>query len=153
MGTPLTLSATATSGLAVSFSSETTSVCTVSWTVASFVASGTCMIEATKTGNTVYAAATPVTQSFTVNPATVSGPGTLTYSTNPAAYTVGTVITNNRPSHTAGPSRPTRLLPLCRRDSNSTLRQASSPVCPPRHLSNPLILCRESRAAGLRWST
>ncbi len=67
VGTPLTLTATATSGLAVSFTSETTGVCTVSGTSIILAASGTCTIEATQSGNAAYAAATTVTQSFTVN--------------------------------------------------------------------------------------
>jgi hypothetical protein len=65
-GTMLTLSATATSGLPVTFMSLTPSICTVSGTTASFITGGTCTIEALQTGNTIYGAATPVTQSFTV---------------------------------------------------------------------------------------
>ena len=71
VGRPLTLSATASSGLTVSFASTTTSVCTVNGTTATFIASGTCTIQATQPGNSTYAAATPVSQSFTVNAATV----------------------------------------------------------------------------------
>jgi hypothetical protein len=67
VGTPLTLSATASSGLAVSFTSTTTSVCTVSGTTATFVASGTCTIDANQAGNSAYAAAPQLQQSFTVN--------------------------------------------------------------------------------------
>ena len=68
VGTPLTLSATATSNLTVSFASTTTSVCTVAGTpaVATFVEAGTCTITL-QAGNSTYAAATPVLQSFTVN--------------------------------------------------------------------------------------
>jgi len=63
---PVTLSATANSGLTVSFASTTTSVCTVSGTTATLVSTGTCSITATQTGNGSYAAASPVTQSFTI---------------------------------------------------------------------------------------
>jgi hypothetical protein len=66
VGRSLTLTATASSGLTVSFASTTTSICTVSGTTAEFVAAGTCTIQATQAGNTTYAAATSVTQSFTV---------------------------------------------------------------------------------------
>ena len=66
-GTPLTLNATASSGLAVSFASTTTSVCTVSGSTATFVIAGTCTIQATEEGNSTYFVATPVSQSFTVN--------------------------------------------------------------------------------------
>jgi hypothetical protein len=71
VGTPLTLSATATSGLPVAFASTTTSICTVSGTTASFIAAGSCTIQATQAGNTTYAAATPVSRSFTVNADTI----------------------------------------------------------------------------------
>jgi hypothetical protein len=62
----LPLSATASSGLTVSFASLTTGVCTVSGTVASLTNPGTCTIQATQAGNATYAAAQPVNQSFTV---------------------------------------------------------------------------------------
>ena len=67
VGTPLTLSATASSGLAVTFTSATQSICTVTGTTATFVASGTCTIDANQAGNSTYAAATMVPQSFQVN--------------------------------------------------------------------------------------
>jgi len=67
VGTPLTLTATASSGLTVSFASQTTSICTVSGTTATFIAGGTCTIQATQAGNSQYNPATPVNQSFTVN--------------------------------------------------------------------------------------
>ena len=65
-GVSLTLSATSSSGLPVSFSSTTTAVCTVSGTTATLVNPGTCTIQASQAGNANYAAATPVSQSFTV---------------------------------------------------------------------------------------
>ncbi len=65
---PFTLSATASSGLPVSFASLTMPVCTVSGTTAMLVAVGTCIIQATQAGNAAYSAATPVSQSFQVMP-------------------------------------------------------------------------------------
>jgi hypothetical protein len=65
-GTPLNLTATASSGLAVSFASTTAGVCTVSGTTASFIAAGTCTIEASQAGNDIYLAAPIVSQSFAV---------------------------------------------------------------------------------------
>jgi hypothetical protein len=62
----LTVSATATSGLAVSFNSQTTKVCKVSGTTVTLNATGTCTIQATQAGNSNWAAATPVNQSFQV---------------------------------------------------------------------------------------
>jgi hypothetical protein len=63
---PFTLSATANSGLAVSFSSRTARVCAVSGTTVTLAAVGTCMIQAAQPGNADWAAATPVDQSFQV---------------------------------------------------------------------------------------
>jgi hypothetical protein len=88
VGTPLTLSATASSSLGVTFASTTTSVCSVTGTTATMLTSGTCTIQATQAGNSSYAAAPPVSQSFTVNAATQ----TITF-TNPGAQTVGTPLT------------------------------------------------------------
>ena len=62
-----TVQATATSGLTVSFASTTTPVCTVTGTTVSLVTGGTCTIKATQAGNSTYAAATAVSQSFTVS--------------------------------------------------------------------------------------
>jgi len=68
-GTKLALSASASSGLPVSFTSLTPTVCTVSGTTATLVTTGTCTIQASQAGNEQYAVATPVNQSFTVTPA------------------------------------------------------------------------------------
>ena len=68
-GTSFSLNATASSGLPVSFTSLTTGICTVSGATVTLATSGTCTIQASQGGNAQYAAATPVTQSFTVSPA------------------------------------------------------------------------------------
>jgi N-acetylneuraminic acid mutarotase len=85
--TSLTLSATATSGLPVSFTSTTPAVCTVSDTTASFLASGSCTIEAWQNGSTIYSVAPAVSQSFIVNKATP----TITWPA-PAPITYGTAL-------------------------------------------------------------
>ncbi|MHB9102380.1 MAG: RCC1 domain-containing protein, partial [Sulfuricella sp.] len=61
-----TASATATSGLAVGFSSITPSICTVSGSTVSGIAAGTCTIAANQAGNTNYNAATQVSQYITI---------------------------------------------------------------------------------------
>ena len=58
-----TLKATATSGLAVKYSSNKTSVCTISGDTLKAVGVGSCTITASQAGNGTYDAATPVTQS------------------------------------------------------------------------------------------
>jgi len=70
---PFTVSATASSGLAVTFASTSSTVCTVSGSTVTLVSVGTCTIQATQAGNANYAAATPVSQSFEV---TFQGLGT-----------------------------------------------------------------------------
>jgi hypothetical protein len=66
----LTLSATASSGLPVSFASTTPTICSVTGTTATMNAAGSCSIQATQAGGpegyTTYGAATPIVQSFTV---------------------------------------------------------------------------------------
>ena len=70
---PFGVSATASSSLAGGSSSSTTpAVCTMSGTTVTLVSVGTCTIQATQAGNTNWAAATPVNQSFQVTQASQS---------------------------------------------------------------------------------
>ena len=66
VGTNLTLGATASSGLGVTYTSSPANVCKVSGSTASFAAAGSCTITASQGGNATYAAATPVVQTVTV---------------------------------------------------------------------------------------
>ena len=59
-------SANASSGLAVFFTSGTPSVCTVEEATVSFIASGTCTVDADQAGNAEYEAAPQARQSFAV---------------------------------------------------------------------------------------
>lgn len=79
VGVPATLTATTTSGLPVSFSSASSSVCTVSGNTLTSVAAGTCTISADQSGNTTYAAAATVTRTVTV---TAVAPTATTSATN-----------------------------------------------------------------------
>lgn len=86
MGTAVpALVATATSGLSVTFTSATPSVCTVSGTTVTLVSAGTCTIDANQAGNATYAPAPQVAQSFTVN--TVPPPS-FALSFSPSSITV-----------------------------------------------------------------
>jgi uncharacterized protein (TIGR03437 family) len=67
---PLMVSATASSGLPVGFTSTTLPVCTVAGVTVKLLIAGTCSIQAAQAGNTSYAAAPPVVQTFTVTPQT-----------------------------------------------------------------------------------
>ncbi|BBH15933.1 hypothetical protein Back2_02200 [Nocardioides baekrokdamisoli] len=80
------------SGNAVTFTSATSSVCTVSGSTVSFVGVGSCTINANQAGSTYYTAAPQKQQSFSVAQAsqtitfTSTAPGAATY--NGATYTV-----------------------------------------------------------------
>jgi hypothetical protein len=64
--TPPPLNAVATSGLAVVFASTTMTACTVSGTIVTVLAVGTCTITANQSGNSTYSAAAQVAESFTI---------------------------------------------------------------------------------------
>jgi CSLREA domain-containing protein len=68
---PITVNATASSGLAVAFTTTTPSVCTSGGTngaTITLIATGTCSVKADQGGNGNYNAAASVTQNFTVRP-------------------------------------------------------------------------------------
>jgi hypothetical protein len=66
---PFAVSAAASSGLTVSFNSQTSSVCSVSGTTVTLLSAGQCTVQATQPGDGMtYAAATPVSESFQVTP-------------------------------------------------------------------------------------
>ena len=70
-----TLDAVSSSGLAITYTSSDTTVCTVSGSLLTFVKIGNCTITAAQSGSTTYNAATSVTQSFliqAVDPAAVT---------------------------------------------------------------------------------
>jgi hypothetical protein len=66
VGAHLSLSATATSGLAVTFDSTTLSVCTVTGNTASVIAAGSCNLQARQSGSPAYLAAPTINRSFIV---------------------------------------------------------------------------------------
>ena len=84
---PFGLSATASSGLTVAFA-VTSGPATISGNSLTLTGTGAVVIQATQAGNTTYAAATPVTQSFVVSPP----PPALT-SITPAGGVVGSGAT------------------------------------------------------------
>ncbi len=60
--------ATTTSGLTISYTSQSTLVCTIAGNVVSIVSVGTCTIAANQSGDGNYLPAVQVTQSITINP-------------------------------------------------------------------------------------
>ncbi len=83
------LAATASSGLAVAYTSATTSVCTVAGSVVTYAAAGTCTIKADQAGNGTFSAATQVSRDFTVSVPV------LTFSSGFTAQATGTGATLN----------------------------------------------------------
>src|SRR5579862_1083294 len=85
LGDPdFSVSATASSSLTVSFSSQTTGVCSVSGSTVHLIAAGLCTIRASQPGDSNYNAAPNVDQSFTVNNPTTAT--TVTTSGSPSTY-------------------------------------------------------------------
>ncbi len=74
-GMALTLAASSTSGLPVTFSASTTGVCTVTASgVLTFVTAGTCTINADQAGDATFLPASQVSRSFTVSPVVPDAP-------------------------------------------------------------------------------
>ena len=87
-GTTYTVAATASSGLAVSFSIDASAsgVCTIAGSSVSFIGAGTCVVDANQAGNATWSPAPQVQQSFAVG----KGAQTISFtSTAPAAASVG----------------------------------------------------------------
>ncbi len=72
---PASLAASASSGLAVSYTSLTPAVCTTSGNHASLIATGTCTVQASQPGDDHWLGATPVNASFAITAANASNPG------------------------------------------------------------------------------
>jgi hypothetical protein len=81
-GATYTVSATASSGLTVTFSSATPGVCTVATATVTFVGAGTCTINADQAGNAAYNPAPQVQQSFLV----AKGDQTIAFTSTLAAF-------------------------------------------------------------------
>jgi hypothetical protein len=84
-GGTTTASALASSGLAITFSSLTSGVCTVSGAIVTGVSVGICSITANQSGNATYSAAAQTTQTITINKATPTviwaAPASISYGT------------------------------------------------------------------------
>ncbi|MGY3266129.1 hypothetical protein ACVWZN_002202 [Lysobacter sp. HA35] len=98
-GTSPTLTATSTSGLPVSFDSSTPAVCSVTSSgTLTFLAAGTCMIDADQAGDAAYMPASRVSRSFTVNAVVPGAPTSVSAVAGDAQATVSFTA----PSNTGG---------------------------------------------------
>jgi hypothetical protein len=89
-GTTPTLTATSSSSLAVTFTSSTTGICTItSGGALTFVTTGTCTINADQAGNSSFLAAPQISQSFTISAVVPGSPtiGTATAGNTQASVT------------------------------------------------------------------
>jgi Pro-kumamolisin, activation domain/Bacterial Ig-like domain (group 3) len=106
---PFTVSATGgASTSAVTFSSLTAAVCTVSGSTVTLVSSGTCTIEADQAGDANYNAAAPVSRSFSVGSAsqTITFPAIASFSWSGGSATLAATASSGLPvtySVTSGP--------------------------------------------------
>jgi hypothetical protein len=92
VGTTLTVSATATSGLPVTFSVVPNGNCSVSGNTVSFLNTGNCGVVASQAGNASYLPAANVGQIIQVNSAPTQKPQTITFGAIPAQG-LGTSLT------------------------------------------------------------
>ena len=97
-----TVSRTDTVALAVTLTSNTGSVCTVSGTTVTFQSAGTCSITASQGGTSTYAAAAPVTRTFTI-----TAPPQISLNALQTAMTAGSLYTQPYTLATTGGSAPT----------------------------------------------
>ena len=101
-GTVITLSASGTSNLPVTFTISGSSIATVSGSNLYVTGAGTVMLTATQTGNSNYEAATPVTQTLTVNKASQTiaftlSPSTITYDPSGSVIPLSASATSSLP--------------------------------------------------------
>ena len=127
----LSASDTTTSGLAITYTSATTGICTIATATVTIVSAGTCTINANQSGNSNYNAATQVSRSFTINKASQS---TLTITSTSGTYGTAILLTTIGGSGTGAVSytRRTNMLPpgspTCTVSSDS-LTASSSGYC------------------------
>ena len=113
VGASFTVSASASSGLPVSFDSQTPHVCSVSGSTVTTLAAGQCDIQAAQGGNAEFQPAGAVIQGFTVTAIGVLTPSP-TPSATPSATPSGTASGGPTPSAapTATGTGPGRLVPI-----------------------------------------
>jgi YVTN family beta-propeller protein len=110
---PFTVSASASSGLPVSFASDTPGACTVAGSTVTIAAVDTCTIDATQAGDATYLPATEVTQSFAIS---------YGLAIDQSIISIGTGIVTTAPFSTTGP----RLLVAFTSSDGAAARQTTT---------------------------
>ena len=126
---PVKLSAAASSGLPVSFRSNTPRVCSVSGRQVTIIKPGTCTITATQGGNTHYLAAADQTRSFQIGPVLPRAPRALVIVLGPIvlaaivlAAAAGALLLRRHRLRTRQPPPPPRVRAEPHTDSPGTVR-------------------------------
>jgi uncharacterized protein (TIGR03437 family) len=87
---PFVVTATASSGLPITFTASPATVCTVTGTTVILLAVGQCSITASQPGNGTFPPAIPITRAFSVTPVVILGPSVESIA-NAASYALGTL--------------------------------------------------------------
>ena len=154
-GPTYTAAASATSGLPVTLTidSSSSSVCSISGSVVSFLASGVCRIDANQAGNGTYAAAPQMQQSFMVNPAVQSN-GFITSTASPSTIVLGPTSNVSdgvtlQGNATNGSPLGTLNFYVCRTGTSQTLTTGPCAVSSGSHLSitHPVAGANDSSSA------
>ncbi len=127
---PVAITATASSGLPVTFTSNSPSVCTVAGNMVTLVNVGTCSITASQSGNATYSAAPPLTRTFPVD----QSQQTVTFSLIPTQVVLGA-----SPITLSTPQPAPVYLPRSRRS-------------PPQFAQCPEVRSHLSAAEGVTWA-
>ena len=122
-GVTVPLSATASSGLPVSFHSATPGVCTVSGKTARTLAAGTCVVTATQGGNAAYVPAADMARSFAVHAGT--RPQTIRFRQPPPAVVGRPVVLSARASSQLPVSLRSDTRPVCTVSGTTVTAQAA----------------------------
>src|SRR4029077_9780031 len=131
---PFTVSATASSGLPVSFS-IVSGPATIAGSTVTVTGAGTVTVGASQGGNANYAAATPVEQSFTVTPVVTTSSVVVTSNNAPSLFGVTITLTA-----TVSPTAATGAVTF--KDGTTTLACATGSV-----LTAPVATCKTSALA------
>ena len=143
-GPTYTVTATATSGLPVTFTIDATasSVCSIAGSTVSFLGAGTCVIDANQAGNANYNAAPQVQQSFQVNQRLRSRAQTTTSFTSGKARTF-TVTTTGVPTGASMGICPTGTVPsgvTSSNNNNGTATMAGTPAARTQNSALPVMI-------------
>lgn len=123
VGNTAMLIATASSGLPVTISSNTTGICSVSGNTVRGVAVGTCTLAANQAGNASFSPALTVTQSFSIGPAPVSPSAPILISITPGS---GSALLNFSPPSNDGGAPISRYTATCTATGQATRTASGS---------------------------